>query len=166
MSFPINPQDAEFWIMIALAAFFVILWRAKLPGMALKALDDAGAKVQAQLDEAKQLREEAQALLAQIKVQHEETSRAADEMLKAAQDDAARLRAEAAVALEENIKRRGELAERKIAIAEAQAASEVKAAAADLAALAAEAVLAGRAAVATIDPLIDAGLANLARRFS
>ncbi len=166
MSFLYDPQDAHFWIMIALVVFIAILWRANVPGMATKALDDAGAKVQAQLDEAKQLREEAQTLLAQIKVQHEETSRAAEEMLKAAQADAERLRAEAAVALEENIKRRGELAERKIAIAEAQAASEVKAAAADLAALAAETVLAGRAAIATSDPLIDAGLANLARRFS
>jgi len=166
VSFPINPQDAEFWIMIALAAFFVVLWRVKIPGMAVKALDDAGAKVQAQLDEAKHLREEAQTLLAQIKVQHEETSRAAGEMLKSAQADAERLRAEAAVALEETIKRRGELAERKIAIAEAQAASEVKAAAADLAAQAAEAILAGRAAQASSDPLIDASLANLATRFS
>ena len=166
MSFLYDPQDAHFWIMIALVVFLVILWRAKVPGMAAKALDAAGAKIQAQLDEAKHLREEAETLLAQIKVQHEETTRAAEEMLKAAQADAERLRAEAAVALEETIKRRGELAERKIAIAEAQAASEVKAAAAELAAQAAEAVLAGRAAGATHDPMIDVGLANLARRFS
>ena len=38
-------QDAHFWIAIALAVFVVILWRAKIPSIAAKALDDAGAKV-------------------------------------------------------------------------------------------------------------------------
>jgi len=166
VSFLYDPQDAHFWIMIALVVFAAILWRAKVPGLAAKALDDAAAKVQAQLDEAVRLREEAQALLAQIHTQHADTERAAAEMLKAAQADAERIRAEAAVKLDEDIKRRGLMAERKIALAEAQAASEVKAAAADLAAQAAEAVLAGRIAGAQSDPLIDAGLSRLATRFS
>ena len=159
-------QDAHFWIFLALLAFVVILWRVNAGGMLIKALDDAGAKVQAQLDEAVRLREEAQTLLTEIQARREETERAAAQMLVAAEADAARVRAEAAVKLEEDIKRRADIAERKIAIAEAQAASEVRAAAAELAAQAAETVLAARIAGATTDPLIDAGLANLARRFS
>ena len=155
MSALINPQDAHFWIFVALIVFALVLWRAKVPGMAIQALDDAGAKVQAQLDEAAKLRDEARALLEQIKIQREETERAAADMLAAALADADRLRAVAVLELEEEIKRMGLLAERKIAVAEAQAAAEVKAAAADLAAHAAEA-----------DPLIDAGLASLATRFS
>ena len=166
MSFLTDPQDAHFWIMIALVVFIAVLWRAKVPGLAAKALDDAAAKVQAQLDEASRLREEAQALLAQIQTQRADTERAAAEMLKNAQADAERLRADAAVKLEEDVKRRGQMAERKIALAEAQAAGEVKAAAADLAAQAAEAVLSARIAGATSDPLIDAGLSRLAARFS
>lgn len=166
MSFLTDPRDAHFWIMIALVVFIAMLWRAKVPGIAAKALDAAAAKVQAQLDEAKRLREEAQALLAQIHAQRADTERAAAEMLKNAQADADRLRAEAAVTLEEDVKRRGLMAERKIALAEAQAAGEVKAAAADLAAQAAEAVLSARIAGATTDPLIDAGLSRLAARFS
>ena len=67
--------------------------------------------------------------------------------------------------LEEQIVRRTALAERKIAVAEAQASAEVKAAAADLAAQAAEAVLATRIAGAKSDPLIDEGLKGLAGRF-
>ncbi len=161
-----NPQDAEFWIMIALAVFAFVLWRAKVPGMAVKALDDAAAKVQAQLDEAVRLRQEAEALLAQIKTQRAETERAAADLLKNAQADADRMRAEAAIKLEDDIRRRGLMAERKIALAEMQAASEVKSAAADLAAQAAEAVLAARIAGAQTDPLIDAGLSALATRFS
>ena len=37
-----NPGDAHFWIFIALAMLVAILWRAKVPGMAFKALDDVG----------------------------------------------------------------------------------------------------------------------------
>ncbi len=166
MSFLTNPADAEFWIMIALVVFAGVLWRAKVPSLAMKTLDDAAAKVQAQLDEAVRLREEARALLAQIQVQRADTDRAAAELLKNAQADADRLRAEAAIKLEEDIKRRGLMAERKIALAEAQAAGEVKAAAADMAAQAAEAVLSARIAGATSDPLIDTGLSRLATRFS
>jgi F-type H+-transporting ATPase subunit b len=162
----LNPTNAEFWILLAILVFFVVLWRAKVPGMAVRALDDAAAKVQAQLDEAKRLREEAQALLAQIQTRHAETERAAAEMLKNAQADAERMRVEAAVKLEEDVKRRAVLAERRIALAEAQAAGEVKAAAADLATQAAEAVFAARIANATSDPLIDQGLSRLATRFS
>ncbi len=165
MSFLLNPQDPHFWTSVALITFFVILWFAKVPGMLTKTLDDAGAKVQAQLDEAQRLRDEAQALLKQIQTQRAETEIAAAEMLKTAQADADRLRAEAAVKLEDDVKRRGVMAERKIALAEAQAAGEVKAAAADLAAQAAEAVLTARIAGAQTDPLIDAGLSRLAARF-
>ena len=160
-----NPKDAHFWIFLALAVLIVVLWRAKVPGVAIKALDDVGAKVQAQLDEAHRLREEAQALLAEITAKREEGERAAAAMLQAAQEDADRLRAEAAEKLEEDIQRREAVAERKIAIAEAQAAAEVKAAAADLAAQTAEAVLTARIAAAKSDPSIDASLKDLAGRF-
>jgi F-type H+-transporting ATPase subunit b len=161
-----DPQNAEFWILIAIVVFFVVLWRAKAPAMAAKALDDAAAKVRTQLDEARRLREEAQALLAQIHTRRLETERTAAELLRNAQADAERMRTDAAAKLEEDIKRRAQMAERKIALAEAQAANEVKAAAADLASQAAEAVFAARIAGATSDPLIDAGLSRLAARFS
>lgn len=160
-----NPGDAHFWVFIALAVLIAILWRAKVPGLAIKVLDDVGAKVQTQLDEAKRLREEAETLLAEIKTRREQAEHAAAAMLKSAEEDAVKLRIEAAEKLEEDIQRREALAERKIANAEAQAAAEVKAAAADLAAQAAEAVLAARIAAAKSDPLIDAGLKDLAGRF-
>ena len=57
MSFLTDPQDAHFWIMIALVVFGAVLWRANVHKLAGKVLDDAGAKVQAQLDEAQRLRE-------------------------------------------------------------------------------------------------------------
>jgi F-type H+-transporting ATPase subunit b len=159
-------SDAHFWIAVALAVFLVVLWRAGIHTMVGRTLDDAGARVQAQLDEAARLRAEAADLLAQIKRQHEETEAAAAEMMKAAAADAERLRAEAEVALAEDLRRRRDLAQRRIATAEAQAAAQVKSAAADLAAEISQAVLAARIAGVASDPLIDAGLAGLRDRLS
>ncbi len=161
-----NPQDAHFWVSVALVVFLVILWRAKVPAMITNALDGARAKVRAQLDEALHLREEAQAMLAEAHAQRLETERAAADMLAAAEADAARLRADAERALEEDILRRRQLAERKIALAESQATADVKAAAAELAAQTAEAILAARLAGSVSDPLIDQSLTRLGERFA
>jgi F-type H+-transporting ATPase subunit b len=158
-------QDAHTWEAIGLAILVGALIYLKVPGMALAALDDRGAKIQAQLDEATKLREEATALLAEIKTRREATEKQAAEMLAAAKAEAERLGVEAKAKLAEDISRRQALAERRIALAESQAAAEVRAAAADLAAEAAEAVLAGRLAGAASDPLVDQGLAKLAERF-
>ncbi len=157
--------DAEFWVGVAFVAFAGLMVYAKVPSAIAGILDARGQKIQAQLDEANQLREEAQRLLADIKVQREAAEKTSAALLVAAKEDAARLLAEAKVKLEEDIQRRRVLAERKIASAEAQAAAEVKAAAADMAAQAAETVLAARIATAKTDPLIDQGLAGLAARF-
>jgi F-type H+-transporting ATPase subunit b len=158
-------QEAEFWVGVAFVIFVGLLVYLKVPTALAGVLDQRGRKIQAQLDEATHLREEAQALLASIKVQREEAEKHAAAMLENAKVEAARLQDEAKARLEEQIARRATLAERKIAVAEAQAAAEVKAAAVDLAAQAAEAVLAARLAGATTDPLIDEGLSKLGDRF-
>jgi F-type H+-transporting ATPase subunit b len=154
-------QDAHTWELVGLLSFLGALVYLKVPGMALAALDDRGAKIQVQLDEATQLRQEAERLLAEIKTQREASEKHATEIVAMAQEEAARLAADSKVKLEETIKRRGEMAERRIALAESQAAAEVKAAAGELAAQVAEAVLAARLAAATTDPLVDAAVAQI-----
>jgi len=154
-------SNAEVWVAIGLLIFLGALVFAKVPGMALKALDDRGAKIKAELDEAVRLREEAGALLEQLKTQRIETEKLAAEMLATAEAEADRLRTEAKVKLEETIKRRQDMAERKIAIAESQAAADVKAAAADLAAHLAETVLTQRLAGLKSDPLIDSAVGQI-----
>jgi F-type H+-transporting ATPase subunit b len=129
--------------------------------MAAKSLDARAEKIRAELAEAERLRKEAEALLASIRARREETERQAADMLANAEVEARRLEAEARARSEEQIKRRAELAERRIAQAEAQAAADVKAAAAELAADIAAAVLAARAGALTSDPLIDKAVAEL-----
>ena len=156
--------DAHAWEVIGLLIFVGLMIYLKVPGMALSALDSRGAKIQAQLDEATKLREEAQKLLADIKTQREASEHQAEAILAMAKEEAERLAVDAKARLEDQIKRRGEMAERRIGLAETQAAAEVKAAAVDLAALAAERVLAARLAAAQADPLIDPAVAQLATK--
>src|SRR5215469_3142236 len=157
-------QDAEFWTGLALLVFVLLMLALGVHKALAKALDSKAAKIQAELDEAKTLREEAQALLASLKAQREQTEKLAAEMLANAKAEAKRLEAEAKAKLEEQIKRRQELAERRISNAEAQASAEVKAAAAELAAQMAEGVLAQRIKGAKSDPLIDAAVGQLATK--
>lgn len=158
-------QEAEFWVGAAFLIFVGAMIYLKVPGAVLGVLDERGQKIQAQLDEATRLREEAQSLLAGIKVQREEAEKTAAAMLENARSEAVRLQAEAKTSLDEQIARRSVLAERKIAVAEAQAAADVKAAAAEMAVQAAASVLAARIAGAETDPLIDEALAKLGARF-
>ena len=154
--------DAHFWVGIAFVVFAAVLVMAGVHKFAWKALGDAGDKVRAQLDEANQLREEAQALLARIQADRETSEKLAAEIMANAKDQAKRMEAEAQERLAEQIERRGQLAERRIATAEAQATAEVKAAAGELAAQMAESVLTARLVGAKTDPLIDAAIGQMA----
>nr|WP_243625947.1 ATP F0F1 synthase subunit B [Phenylobacterium hankyongense] len=154
--------DAHFWVGVALVVFVGVLVMAGVPGLAAKAIDARGLKVQSQLDEANRLREEAQGLLAQIKTQREQSEKLAAEIMANAREEAQRLQADSQAKLAEQIERRGQLAERRIAMAESQAAAEVKAAAADLASSMAERVLTQRLAGAKTDPLVDKAISQLA----
>ena len=154
--------DSHFWVGVAFVVFLGVLVLAGVHKFAWKALGDAGDKVRSQLAEADALRAEAQALLDNIKVEREAAEKHAAEMLADAEENAKRLQVEANAKLAEQIERRGQLAERRIATAEAQAQADVKAAAADLAAQMAETVLVQRLVGATTDPLIDAAIGQLA----
>ena len=50
-------QDNHFWVGLAFLVLVVILVMVGVPGMAAKALDARGLKIQAQLDEATRIRE-------------------------------------------------------------------------------------------------------------
>ena len=158
----LNPANAEFWVGVGLLIFFgIVIFVAKAPKAINAALDAKTAKIQADLDEAARIREEAQRLLTQLKAERAEAEAQAKDMLAAAQEEARRYEADAKAKLEESLARRQQLAERKIANAEAQATAEVKAAAADLAAQAAEVVLTQRLPGVKTDPLVDRAISQL-----
>ena len=153
--------NPELWVSVGLLIFIAIVVMAGVPKLVATSLDAKAAKIQADLDEAARIREEAQRLLTQLKAERAEAEAQAKDMLAAAQEEARRYEADAKAKLEESLARRQQLAERKIANAEAQAAAEVKAAAADLAAQAAEVVLTQRLPGVKTDPLVDRAISQL-----
>ena len=161
----LNPAEAEAWVFAGLLIFLgIVIFVAKAPAMIGAALDAKSAAIKADLDEAASIRAEAQKLLASLQAERAEAEKQAKDMLAAAQAEAQRYEADAKAKLDETIARRQQMAERKIANAEAQALSEVKAAAAELAAQAAEHILANRIASAKADPLVDKAIGQLATR--
>ncbi|WP_404405900.1 ATP F0F1 synthase subunit B [Pelagibacterium halotolerans] len=133
--------DNTFWAFIALILFFAVIIYLKVPGMIAGQLDSRIRKIEEDLEEAKKLREDAQALLAEYERKRKAAENEADEIVAAAREDAERMTSEAQTALEELVARRTKAVEDKIAQAEAQALAEVRARSADVAVEAARVLL-------------------------
>ena len=157
-------QDAEFWVGIAFVLFLGIMVWLKIPGMVAKSLDSRADKIRGELAEAERLRKDAEALLASIRARREAAEAQAVELLANAEAEARQMEAEAHARLEEQIRRRGEIAKAKIAQAESQAAAEVKSAAAELAVEAASVLLARRVQTMTVDPMVDQAMGDLSTK--
>ncbi len=153
--------EAEFWVAIAFVIFLGVLVKAGAHRLLIGALDDRSARIKAELDQARRVREEAQALLADYQRRRGEADREADAIVVAAKTEAERLAAEAKAKVEDFVARRTKLAETKIAQAEAQAVADVRAAAADAAVAAAEKILADTTKGKVADDLIAQGIRDL-----
>ncbi|GGF31417.1 ATP synthase subunit b [Youhaiella tibetensis] len=124
---------ATVWATIGLVIFLAIAIYAGLPKMITSMLDERIKKIEDDLAEAKRLREEAQALLADYEKKRVEAEQEAASIVTAAQEEAKRLAAEANETLKDMVTRRTKAVEDKIAQAEAQALAEVRAKSADVA---------------------------------
>jgi len=85
------------------------------------AIDQRQARIKSELDDARRLREEAQALLAEFERKGREAETEATAIIAGAKAEAERLAAEAKTKMEDFIARRTKMAEAKIVQAEAQA---------------------------------------------
>ena len=134
-------MDATFWATAALIVFIALIMYLKVPAMITKSLDDRADKIRTDLDEARKLREEAQALLAEYQRKRRDAESEAESIVEAAKREADTLAADAKKKLDEYVERRTKMAEQKIAQAETQAMQDVKAIAAERAIAASEQVL-------------------------
>jgi F-type H+-transporting ATPase subunit b len=153
--------EAEFWVAVSFVIFMGILAYVGVPAMMARSLDARGVRVKAELDEARRLRDEAQALLAEYQGKRHEAEREAETILSNARLEGERLTAETAAKIDEFIARRTRMAETKISQAEAQAMADVRAAAADAAVAAAAKILAQSAKGKVGDELIAQGIADV-----
>ena len=146
---------AQIWSQVALVLFIGVVVYFGAPKLIARSLDERSAKIAAELDAAKKLRDEAQALLTEYQKKRKDAESEAQEIVAAAQREAATLAAEAKQKTEDYVARRTALSEQKIRNAESEAVNAVRAAAVDLAIAAAEKLITTR-----LDPNTDARLFN------
>jgi F-type H+-transporting ATPase subunit b len=152
-------KEPEFWVAVAFVLFVGVLIYVGVHKKLIEALDHRSNRIQAELDEARRLRDEAGKLLAEYQRKQREAEREAEAIIADARAEAGRVAAEARVKMEEFVARRTKLAETKITQAEAQALADVRAAAADAAVTAAEKILRDTAKGKIADDLITQGIA-------
>ena len=156
---------AETWVYISVAIFFVLaIVLFKAPKLIADALDARISAVKRQLDEAKSLRTEAEALLADARAKQEAANRDAEAIVARARVEAQTLVAESERAAAETIARRTAAAEAKIVAAERTAEAELRAELARRVTAAAAAVIESKADKAMRDRLTEEAIAGLDRR--
>ncbi len=136
--------DAPFWALVALIIFLGVVIYLKVPGLITSTLDKRAQSIRDELEQARKLREEAQALLAEYQRKAREAETEAEEIIDQAKREAEALSGEARTRMQEYVAGRTKMAEQKIAQAEAQALQEVRALSADVAIAAAQRILGER----------------------
>ncbi len=157
---------AEAWVAIAFLCFLGLLAYLGVHRKLIASLDQRQARIKGDLDEAKRLREEAQALLADFERKGREAESEAEAIIGSAKVEAERLAGEAKSRMEDFVARRTKMAEAKIAQAEAQALADVRSAAADAAVTAAEKILATAAKGKVAEDLLAQGIEDVKKKFN
>lgn len=155
---------AEFWVAVSFFLFVAMIVYYKVPAMVTAALDKRADDIAKELDEARRLREEAEALLASYKRRQAEAMQEAEAIIAQAKVEAERLAEETRASMEAQVVRRQQVAEDKIRQAETTAIAEVRAAAAEVAVNAARAVIAEKVDSSKDNALIEKSISELAAK--
>ncbi len=143
----------------------LVLWK-KVPAAIGASLDKKIADIREQLDEAKKLREESE----ELRAKYESRLRAADdeaaEILAQAESEAELVVADAKKATTDLIARRKKMAEDKIAAAERSAIADVRAKAAGAATIAAQNLIAAKHDAGADKAMIDKTISDLGTKLN
>jgi F-type H+-transporting ATPase subunit b len=133
-------HEAEFWVLVAAVIFVAAVFRPARRAL-VGGLDARSARIRAELDEARRLREDAERLVAEYRAKEREAVAEAEAIVAHAKQEAERIAVQGARDLEQAMMRRQQLAEERIAQAEAKAVAEVRAVAVEVAIAAARDVI-------------------------
>ncbi len=159
-------DDAEFWVALAFIVFLGLLGYPGVHRIVAKSLDDRAARIKAELDEARKIKDEAVQLLAEYQRKRHAAEDEAQNIIAGAKAEAERLAAEAKVRIEDFVARRTKMAETKIAQAEAQAAADVRSAAAEAAIAAAEKILSAETKGKLAGELVAKGIDEVRKKLN
>ena len=150
---------------VSLLLFIGLLVYLKVPAAIMGALDNKSQAIAKELHDARKLREEAEALLAEYEAKRVAAEAEAKAIVESAKEQAALVAEETRASMTAAIQRREQQAEDRIAQAEARAASEVRAAATEAAINAAEKLIRERLTDKAQSALVAEGVAELGRKF-
>jgi F-type H+-transporting ATPase subunit b len=153
--------EAETWVAIAFVILMAVFAYVGVHRTVLTALDHRAARIKAELDEARKLKDDAAKVLAEYKTRRAAAEREAEEIVASARAEAERIAAEAKTKMEDFVARRTKTAESKIALAEAQALADVRAAAANAAVAAASTILSQSVKGSIADDLLAKGISEV-----
>ena len=154
-------EDATFWALVGLILFLLLIVYLKVPGKLTASLDNRAETIRTELEQARKLREEAQALLAEYQRKAREADAEVEEIIDQAKREADAFGADARKRVEDYVASRTKMAEGKIAQAEAQALREVRSLSADVAIAAAQRILTARTRGAVAEGLITQSIGDV-----
>jgi F-type H+-transporting ATPase subunit b len=155
--------DPKSWILVAFVCFFA-LFGAKIFKALTGALDKRSGTIRTELDEARRLREEAEAVLAAYRRKYDESLKEADEILAKARKDAEAMLTRADIELKGMLAARIRQSQDKIAQAEKRAIQEVQNHVVDITVAAAKTMIADRLQKSASDELIKMAIADVEQK--
>ncbi len=134
-------MDTTFWVAVSFFLFIALIVYLAVPRKIISALDKRAESIQRELAEARRLREEAQAILADYQRKQRDAETEANDIIAQAEREAQAYAEETRKQFEDMLNRRVQMADEKIARAEAQAVAEVRGRAVDASVEAAEQII-------------------------
>jgi len=159
-------EDPETWVAIAFVILMAGFGYLGIHRTVLTALDNRTARIKAELDDARRLKDEAAKVLGDYKARRASAEREAAAIVAGARAEAERIAADAKAKMEDFVARRTKAAESKIALAEAKAVADVRAAAAEAAVNAATRILSGTVKGDIADNLLSKGIAEVRQKLN
>src|SRR5215471_4195658 len=108
-------EDPETWVAIAFIILMAVFVYMGVHRTVLTALDHRAARIKAELDDARKLKDEAAKVLAEYKTRRASAEREAEDIIANAKAEAERIAADAKTKMEDFVARRTKAAESKIA---------------------------------------------------
>lgn len=153
--------NATAWVAVGMLIVFGILLWAKVPSIVGGMLDKQIAEIRKTLDEAANLRKEAEALKSEYEAKTAGAQAEAEALMANAEKEAAALVEQATVDTKALVARRKKMAEEKIAAAERSAIASVRAKAASAATIAAEALIVAQHDAAADKEQVDKAIGDI-----
>ena len=156
-------HNPEFWVLVGFLIFFILLgrtlWKVMRDG-----LDGRAAKIKEQLNEAAQLRAEAESLLNLYRSKQEQAVKDAEDILAQAKAEADLMLKNAEADLKRSLAAREAQAKDRIALAEQAAIQQVKARAVEIAVRAATGLVTESIDQSGAAALVDRAIDDLPQR--